>query len=59
MDESEKMDYSAGRNIQGCKKVDSIIMRGRGKKIKVFSSWRYSNGTPWNEAYVYQYVKVW
>lgn len=57
--ETAKMDFTAGQNSQGCKKVDSIVMRGKSKMVKVFSNHRYDKGTPWKECFINQYIKTW
>jgi len=52
-----KMDFSSAK--PSIPKATQLGMRTKGKKIRVFSDRRYSQGYTWANSWVNQYVKTW
>jgi hypothetical protein len=55
-----KMDFSSAK--PSISKATQLLMRTKGKKMRVFSDWRYNSkgmGLPWSECWINTYVKAW
>ena len=52
-----KMDFSSAK--PSIPKATQMLLRTRGKKVRVFSEWRHKKGLPRECCWVSQYVKVW
>jgi len=57
MDKELKMDFSSAK--PSIPKATKLAMRAKGKKVRVFSDWRYSQGHTWEGSWISQYVKAW